>query len=180
MEELWAAAEKIWDENQNHPAFHAYVSADYKEVIDSLYGLRGKAHTFVEWGSGLGVVTIMANRLGFEAFGIEAEPVLVEHSETLAETWGPDAVFAQGSFIPDEFQWNPAQGDEAVRTIIDVPDGYDQLDMRLADFDLIYSYPWPTEHDLYHNVMREFSHPGSMLLTYDAREGIGLVHFSEL
>jgi len=178
--ELWKEADSIWDKNQNHPGFHAYVSADYMDVVRALAELRQQAFTFVEWGSGLGVVTIMASQMGFDAYGIEAEPALVEHSESLAEKWGPDAQFVTGSFIPDDFEWNPAEGDEAVRTIIDVPAAYEELEMEIRDFDLIYSYPWPTEHALYHNVMREFAHSRSMLLTYDAREGIGIVRRSDL
>lgn len=177
---LWNKAESIWDEYTNHPAFHAYVSADYHEVVQALVELRSKAYTFVEWGSGLGVVTIMASRLGYDAYGIEAEPVLVEHSRDLARKWGPDAQFVEGSFIPDDFEWDPGQGDEAVRTIIDVPAAWQELELEIRDFDLIYSYPWPTEHELYHNVMREFAHRRSMLLTYDAREGIGIVHRADL
>ncbi len=180
FESLWAEADAIWEKNQNHPGFHAYVSADYEEVVKALADLRSQAFTFVEWGSGLGVVTIMASRMGYDAYGIEAETALVDHAEVLAEKWGPDAQFTCGSFIPDNFEWDPGRGEEAVRTIIDVPAAYDDMDMEIRDFDLIYSYPWPTEHELYHNVMRDFAHGGSMLLTYDAREGIGVVKRSEL
>jgi hypothetical protein len=131
----------------------------------------------LEWGSGLGIVTIMASRMGFEAYGIEAEPRLVTHAENLARTYGPDAQFAQGSFIPDDFAWNPADGDDVYRTVIDASSAYDQLDMELKDFDLVYAYPWPDEHTLYHNIMRNFGRKGAMLLTYDAREGMELVRF---
>ena len=135
---------------------------------------------FIEWGSGLGVVTIMASRMGFEAYGIEAESALFYHSEELAERWGPDSTFAHGSFIPDGFQFNPGAGHESIRTIIDVPDAYDALEMEICDFDLVYSYPWPTEHHLYRNVMNEYAHADSILMTYDAHEGIGMFRTSDL
>lgn len=178
--ELWKKADVIWDKHQDNPAFESYVSADYEEVFQALLDLRGEGIRFVEWGSGLGVVTIMADRMGFEAWGIEAKDLLIGFAEQLAEELGSEADFAHGSFIPNDFEWNPAAGDEAVRTMIDLPDGYDELGMELRDFDLIYSYPWPTEHDLYHNVMREFANVDAILLTYDAREGIGIVRNSEL
>ena len=178
--DLWQQAGELWDQHEDHPAFEAYVSADYEEVLQALMGLRGQAHRFVEWGSGLGVVTIMASQLGFEACGIEAEALLVDFAEQLAENFGCDATFAHGSFIPDAFVWSPAAGDEAVRTIINLPDGYDQLGWELRDFDLVYSYPWPTEHPLYHNVMREFANPQAWLLTYDAREGIGMLQCADM
>ncbi|MDG1874047.1 MAG: hypothetical protein P8J27_09050 [Mariniblastus sp.] len=175
--QLWADADRIWEREDKHPAFEAYVSADYLSVFQNLQNLKGQAVSFLEWGSGLGVVTIMASRMGFDAYGIEAESNLVDYSMDLAEAYGSDAQMVHGSFIPDEFVWNPANGDEAIRTTIDAPDGYAQLDLDLCDFDLIYAYPWPTEHALYHNILREFGGPNVRLLSYDAREGIALVPF---
>jgi hypothetical protein len=172
---LWAEADELWDQLRDTPAFHGYVSADYEAVWESLARLRGSVLTFLEWGSGLGVVTMMASRMGFEAYGIEAEPILVEYSEDLARTYGPNARFAQGSFIPDGFEWNPAEGDNVIRTVIDTASAYDELDMELLDFDLVYAYPWPDELTLYHNIMRKFGRRESLFLSYDAREGIELV-----
>jgi hypothetical protein len=172
---LWAEADELWDQLRDTPAFHGYVSADYEAVWESLARLRGSVLTFLEWGSGLGVVTIMASRMGFEAYGIEAEPILVEYSEELARTYGPNARFAQGSFIPDGFEWNPADGDNVIRTVIDAASAYDELDMELLDFDLVYAYPWPDELILYHNIMRKFGRRESLFLSYDAREGLELV-----
>ncbi|NIO39184.1 MAG: hypothetical protein GTO41_02675, partial [Burkholderiales bacterium] len=50
---------------------------------------------------------------------------------------------------------------------------------ELRDFDLIYAYPWPDEHPLYHSIIRQFGRSRAMLLTYDAREGMDLVRFPE-
>lgn len=176
---LWADAENLWDQHQDAPAFHAYVSADYRTVYESLARLRGSVSTVLEWGSGLGIVTIMASRMGFEAYGIEAEPDLVEFSESLAQAYGSHARFAQGNFIPDDFQWKPADGQDAFRTIIDAASAYDELGMEIRDFDLIYAYPWPNEHALYHNIIREFGRRQTLLLIYDVREGTELVRFHD-
>ena len=175
---LWAEADDLWERHQNTAAFHGYVSADYLTVYESLVQLRGRVLTVLEWGSGLGVVTIMASLMGFEAYGIEVEPDLVKYSERLAQAYGPDARFAQGSFIPSGFEWDPAHGDDVCRTIIDAASAYDELDMELRDFDLVYAYPWPDEHTLYHNIMRGFARRNAMFLSYDAREGIDLVRFN--
>jgi hypothetical protein len=177
---LWADAESLWEQYQDTPPFHGYVSADYALVYESLSQLRGTVLTFLEWGSGLGVVSIMASRMGFEAYGIEAEWQLVEHSESLAREYGSNAQFALGSFIPDDFEWTPANGDSHQRTIIDAASAYDELDMGLRDFDLIYAYPWPDEHTLFHNIIRQFGRKETTLLSYDVREGIELVRFDEL
>lgn len=175
--DLWDEAEELWDLDQDALAFERYVSADFLDVARSLVKLRGQALVFLEWGSGLGVTTIMASRLGFEAYGIEADGTLVEHSERLAEAYGPNARFAQGSFIPDEFEWRPSDDDEVNRTVIDIPAGYAELDMELRDFDLIYAYPWPNEHTLYHSIIRQFARPDVLFLSYDAREGTEVVTF---
>ena len=120
-----------------------------KRFFQSFSELKNQANTFLECGSGLGVATIMASRIGYEAYGIEAKSSLVEYSTNFSNQLGCDAVFANGSFIPDEFEWNPATTDEPVRTFIDVPAAFDALEMSLQDFDLIYAYPWPTEYSLY-------------------------------
>ena len=171
---LWEEAEAIWTKYEHAPAFHGYVSADYASVFEALVELRGSVSSMLEWGAGLGIVTIMASRMGFDAYGIEAEPELVSHAENLAEKFGPTARFAQGSFIPDEFVWDPAEGEEVNRTVIDVAAGYAELDMELRDFDLVYAYPWPDEHTLYRNIMRDCGRRGALLLTYDVREGMEL------
>lgn len=175
---LWAEAEELWERHQNTPAFHGYVSADYLAVFDSLARLRGSALKVLEWGSGLGIVTIMASRMGFESYGIEAEPHLIKQSEILAQTYGPDARFAQGSFIPDQFRTDPANAGGVYRTIIEAESAYGALAMEISDFDLVYAYPWPDELALYHRIIRKFGRRGSMLLTYDARAGMKLARFN--
>lgn len=172
---LWDEAAEIWDANTDRPSFRGYVSANYRAVYESLVLLQGHAQTFLEWGSGLGVVSIMASRMGFEAYGIEAEAELVEYARLLSRAYQADAKFAAGNFMPEDFEWNPARGHEISRTVLDTGSGYAELDMELRDFDLIYAYPWPEEHDLYRNIIQDCGRPGSLLLSYDAQEGINLV-----
>lgn len=174
IQHLWTMVDDLWEEHQALPDFESYASADFEAVYETLSKIEPKRQTFLELGSGLGVVTIMASRLGFDAYGIDAKAGLVEYSREFASEFAPNAKFGVGSFIPDEFEWDPGNGDESVRTFIDLPDAYDGLDMSLADFDLIYAYPWPTEHDLYYNFLGQFARPGAQFLTYDAREGMDL------
>ena len=177
---LWAEVDALWERHQAAPAFHGYVSADFQAVYESLAQLQGRVLTVLEWGSGLGVMTIMASRMGFEAYGIEAEAGLVEFSEHLALDYGPQAKFAQGSFIPDQFQWNPADGDNVIRTLVDAASAYEDLKMEIRDFDLVYSYPWPKERILYHQILREFARPDAFFLCFDARAGVELVQIQDL
>ncbi len=174
MQALCDEAEEIWQGIQHEPEFRLFVAADYELVFQSLYRLRNRAATFLEWGSGLGVVTIMASNLGFEAYGIEAEPRLVDLCWGLAEKYGPDAQFANGSFVPSDYRWRPRYEGENLHMICDGESGYDELDMELRDFDVVYAYPWPDEHDLYRDIMRQCGRRNSLLLTYDAHEGISL------
>ena len=56
--------------------------------------------SFVELGSGAGVVTILADLLGFDAYGIELDPWLVDAAARLAASVGSGAEFVAGSFVP--------------------------------------------------------------------------------
>lgn len=169
---LWSEAYKIWERFEKADGFEAYVPADYAAVLRSLQQLQGKAVTLLEWGSGLGVVTIMASRLGYDAFGIEISPQLIDHARKLAVQYAPQAIFAQGSFVPNDYHWDPKMGDDGTRTDFEAADGYDQLDMRLADFDIVYAYPWPDEHAVFADILRGHGRPEGWLLTYDVREGM--------
>lgn len=167
-------AEDLWERYQNEHHFFGFVAADYPAVFEALVELRGRATTFLEWGSGLGVVTIMASRLGFEAYGIECEAGLVDWARVLAEKFGPEAVFAEGSFIPRQYDWSGLHSDELERTDAAAPPAYDELGMELRDFDLVYAYPWPGEQPLYRDILRQFGAPHARFLCYDVREGISL------
>jgi hypothetical protein len=171
---LWDEVDDLWQRSQVADGFHAYVSADYDAVFRSLLQLRGKASSFLEWGSGLGLVTIMASRLGFEAYGIENEPELVGHSHTFAQRYAPAARFVCGNFFPSEFEWHANDGEIEVRTALHGAAAYGQMGRELRDFDLVYAYPWPEEHQLYQNVMRKHGGFDSLLLTYDVRRGMEL------
>ena len=175
---LWAEAQELWEQNHKNDAYQGYVSSDFLAVYNLLARLRERAFTFLEWGSGLGVITIMASRMGYDAYGIESEEELVDHSRDFAEKYGPEAQFAHGSFIPTDFVWDPGEV-EVFRTVIDLPGGYDDLDMEIRDFDLVFGFPWPTEHMLFHKIMQDYCHPGAMFLTFDATEGPRLVVFED-
>ena len=180
MQALWQEADEIWDTCRNHLEFGAYVSADYLEIFRELTQLQGRVETVLEWGSGLGVVAIMASRLGFDAYGIEVEPLLVERSQALAKRFRCDVQFVQGSFIPDEYAWNVEQIGENSRTETDSCDAYAELDLDIRDFDLVYAYPWPDEHDLYRDILQQCGRLDALLLTYDAREGAHLTRVSDV
>jgi hypothetical protein len=174
MQSLWADAEALWEDRQNTAAFEGYVGSDFPAAFELLCSLQGRAATFLEWGSGLGVVTIMAARLGFDAYGIEIQPGLVELAEELAAKYRADAQFACGSFVPERFRADLHRGDEFFRTDADAHSAYDQLDRELCDFELVYAYPWPDEHRLFRSIMRQCGAPRALLIRFDNREGLSL------
>jgi hypothetical protein len=174
---LWNEAAAIWDIHQSEPAFEGYVSADYAAVYDSLKKYQHRGLMFLEWGSGLGVVAIMASMMGFDAYGIEIEPELVEHACSLAERFESDAKFACGSFIPGEYEESCQDGEEFQRTVCDAAPAYDELDRELRDFDMVYAYPWPEEHLVFRSIIRRCGAKHAILLCYDAREGISTTKF---
>lgn len=174
MQELWRESDAVWVECRNQLEFGGFVSADYVEIFQHLVQLQDRVTTFLEWGSGLGVVAIMASRLGYEAYGIEVEPLLIEHAQQLSERFGSEAEFAEGSFIPDDYQWGIEEVGNPSRTNFDTRAAYDDLDMELRDFDLVYAYPWPDEHGLYLDIMRTCGGEQALFLTFDAREGTSL------
>lgn len=179
---LLAAGTEIWDEFRTHAGhrFHRFIPCDQAGAYQALRGLRGRASTFVELGSAAGVVTIMADLLGFEACAIELEPFLVERSIELAERFGSGATFVEGSFVPPGYQ-DDVENLSADRL---TPTGgacaYDELGLELDDFDLVFAYPWPGEEVWLLEMMRRFGRSDALLLTYDAAEGFRLSDGGEL
>lgn len=172
MELLWNDAEELWEQHQHTASFEGYVGSDFRAAYELLRSYRGRATTFLEWGSGLGVVTIMAARLGFDACGIEIQPELVDLADELAAKYRAEPQFACGSFVPETFESNLADGDEFYRTDASGYAAYGELDRELSDFDLVYAYPWPDEHQLFGSIMRQCGAPGALLIRYDNREGL--------
>jgi len=176
---LWSDAAAIWETQQNEPAFEGYVSADYEAVYKSLVKYRDRRLMFLEWGAGLGVATIMADKMGFDAFGIEIEQTLVDHACAMAERFESRARFACCSFIPDNYEESARDGEEFQRTVCDAASGYDELGFELQDFNIIYAYPWPEEHLVFRSIVRRCGAPQALLICFDAREGIRTTRFGK-
>lgn len=172
LEQLWDEAGEIWDRFHERGDFFNFVASDYEAVYQTLAGLKGQAETVLEWGSGLGVIAITAARLGFDAYGIEIEPELVDLAEGLAEKYDADVEFAQGSYVPGDYVLNSELVDADFRTSFDDAPAYDALDMDLRDFDIVFVYPWPNERALHEDIMRQCGGAHSLFVTFDVREGL--------
>lgn len=160
-----------------------FVPSDFKTVFHALQTITdtnlASGTSFCEWGSGFGVVTLLASMLEFAACGIEIEQELVDESRKMADDFGLPGEFVQGSFIPpgaescvdEAYAENNA---EYSWLITDAEDGYDELQLGPEDFDIVFSYPWPGEEYLITSLFEKYAAEGALLLTYNSLESVRL------
>ena len=111
--EIW----RRFDVEVRQTDWHPFVPGEYERVLDILLELRGDHLKFLEWGSATGVITIMADLLGFEAYGIEIDADLVDVARELAAKYDSNARFAAGSFLPAGYEYRAPDGDKRTGTI---------------------------------------------------------------
>jgi hypothetical protein len=167
LEDGWEIWERF-DREVRRRRWHPFVPADYDEVLRTLLPLRAPGLRFLEWGSATGVITVMADLLGFEAYGIELDPALVEIARELAARHGSGARFAAGSFLPAGYRWRASDGDERLGTIGRGASGYQALGLPLEEFDLVYGYPWNGEEAMMRDLMKRYGGKGARLLLHGA------------
>jgi hypothetical protein len=165
-------------EDNSRAPMPAFVPSDFELVYRALAAIQtanlATGHGFLEWGSGIGVITALAELIGFDAIGIEIEQPLVAIAESLARAHKINAQFICGSFIPhgaevrletpDDFTWLTTTGSAA----------YDELDLQPDDFDLIFAYPWPGEEHIIFDLFADAAATGALLLTYHGLDGVRL------
>jgi hypothetical protein len=147
--------------------WHPFVPADYALVLDALLPRRAPGIRFLEWGSATGVISIMADLLGFDATGIELDAQLVATARELATRYETRARFAVGSFVPAGYRWKPPTGDGRLGTIGDGTSAYPALGHPLEDFDIVYAYPWIGEEAMMLDLMRCYGRRGARLLLHE-------------
>jgi len=166
---------EIWDrfarEDQDNE-FHPFVPAEYEGVLEALLPHMGSGLKFLEWGSATGVISVMADLLGFQAFGIELDGKLVEMAETLAARFDSEATFVKGSFIPQGYRWQPAGGDGRLATIGDGPSGYLKLGHHLDEFDVVFAFPWSGEEPMMVDLMASYGSPDATFLLNTVNDGV--------
>lgn len=169
--EGWAIFEHF-DREQRERRFHPFVAADYDVVRGALGRLRAPGRRFLEWGSATGIITITADMLGFEAYGIELDPALVATAREVAGRHRSRARFVVGSFLPEGYAPRRRDGEDRTGTIGEGPSGYLQLGLALDDFDVVFGYPWGGEERVMLDVMQRFGRRDALLLLHDANAGI--------
>ena len=167
--------EAFVESRADDPVF-GFVPSDFHLVYRVLTTVRERhlapGPAFCEWGSGIGVVTLLAVSLGFDGCGIEADGQLVEEAEELATAFDIPAEFVHGSFIPEggevladhlgEFAWLDTHA----------PSAYDDLGVDADDFDVVFAYPWPGEEDVIIDLFERYAAVGALLVTYQGVESV--------
>ena len=171
LDALCADGWEIWqrfDDTFRSRHFHPFVPADYDVVRGLLSGLRAPGRRFLEWGSATGIITIMADMMGFEAYGIEIDAGLVATARDVASRHQSAARFVVGSFLPGGYHFRARDGDGRTGTIADGPSGYLELGRALEDFDVVFGYPWGGEEAVMLDVMQRYGRSDALLLLYDS------------
>jgi predicted O-methyltransferase YrrM len=165
-------------EKQAHADFAAFVPSDFELVYRALVSIQSRrlatGRRFVEWGSGLGVVTCLAQWVGFDAVGIEIEPRLVNMAQVLAAEHHVGAQFVCGSFIPAGANVRLERLADIAWLSTDGPDAYTELELDADDFDLVFAYPWPGEEQVIFDLFADCAAVGTLLLTYHGQDGMRL------
>lgn len=148
----------------------AFVTGDYPAVFAALEFLVAadlpRGRWFCEWGSGLGVVACLASLVGFEAWGIEAAGNLVEAAEELALDFDLPVEFGHGSYLPGPV----AEQDEFAWLDTDAAGIYPEWDLEIADFDVIFAYPWPDEESFLLDLFALHGGAGALLLAQQGND----------
>jgi hypothetical protein len=156
----------------------AFVPSDFELVYRGLSAIQSQrlaaGRRFIEWGSGIGVITCLADHAGFDAVGIEIEPALVDIAETLAESHGVNVQFGRGSFLPPGAEPRLEMPDDVAWLQTHGANGYEELEMEPDEFDVVFAYPWPGEEDVIFDVFKDCAATGALLLTYHGQEGLRL------
>lgn len=130
---------------------------------------------FCEFGSGFGVVTLLASQHGMEAVGIEIESNLAEQASNLADDLNLSARFYCGSFIPRNVDGIVELSRDVEHVQTHEGEVYEEIGLAMDDFDLFFAFPWPGENSFFEGVFESGAANNAMLLSYDGINGMQLV-----
>ena len=167
----------------NRPlGFRGFVPSCHETVFRALQIIEQDAlapgTSFCEWGSGLGVATLLAGVLGFDACGIEIDRELLDAAREMAGEFKIGVEFVHGSYVPSGadllIDKAYARCDGELSLVTEADDAYETLGMDIRDFDLVFNYPWPNDEYLTAALFDKFASEGALLLTYVGLENVRL------
>lgn len=112
-------------------------------VVQQLFPERKPV--FCEWGSGVGLVTLLASIIGMPATGIEIEEELIDQSREFSRQYALPASFYHASIYPDD---NPMPS------------------VNYEDIDLFFAYPWPNEIAQMTGLFKQVASDDAVLVCY--------------
>lgn len=161
-----------FDRTVRERGFHSFIASEYEVVQEALVAHRAPGLTFLELGSASGVITIMADLLGYQASGIELDLSLTATSREMAARFGSSARFVNGSFFPSGYTFHGADGEVRTGTMGAGTSGYLELGRALDDFDVVFGYPWGGEEPVLLDLMKRYGNPESLLLMHSVNDGV--------
>ena len=137
---------------------------------------------YCEWGSGYGVGACLAALLGFESYGIEIEPSLIEESRKLAKDSNIPVAIIERDYMPEGFEcYEGSGGAELIRpenyTYQDrsgLRPSYEGMEADLDEVDIFFIYPWPGEQEFVLEFFQAVAADGALCLIYLGDDEFGL------
>ena len=158
-----------WDQWTKKP-IEQYVACDFRDVWRALAQLTdskiANGNTFCEWGCGFGIVTGLASQLGWESVGIEAEPFLVDQANRFLDRNQLEGEILHGNFLPRGSERLAGSRSNHASLFHQVANAYEQHDLELDDYALVFAYPWPGEHCFLQEVFRHYAGDGALMLMF--------------
>jgi hypothetical protein len=166
-------------ETERNKRMPKYIPGDATMLYHALAWIAEEdmplGRVYCEWGSGFGIGACLAAMLGYEAFGIEIEPYLVDVSQTLAADCNISVEILEGSYIPDGFESYGGVGGEGLVLPEQFMDGggegalapcYDGMPYATDEIDVFFVYPWPGEQEFMQELFDALAAEGAILLAY--------------
>jgi SAM-dependent methyltransferase len=164
-----ALLQQYWDSWHRRP-IEQYVACDFRDVYRAMSAIENQSlargNLFCEWGCGFGIVTAMAAQLGWEAIGIEAESFLVERARKFLASHAIAAEIWQGNFLPSGSERLARHQANHASLFHQVPNAYEDQDLQLDDFAIVFAYPWPGEDGFLKDVFRVYASDSALLLLF--------------
>lgn len=178
IDDLNQRCNQFFDTRENVPHPH-YQPSSPEALYHALNYIRSEGmelgDVFVELGSGLGLGVCVAASMGFEAHGIEIDPVLVDRSKQNLAELSIDAKIHCTSYFPEEFSSYSAHGGtELLRPPKGTTPYYQELDLNTEDIDIFYVYPWPHEQEFMLELFEAIAAEDALLVAYWGEDDINL------
>ena len=182
IESAWDEIHRFTDQHRRDPV-KGFHPSDFEDAYNWLALIRrqfpeDQVPRLCEWGSGIGAISVLAERLGFKAVAIESDHELFESGLKWLESVGSKIESIRGSFVPVAFAEQLKR--EMKKGLLDVANTesdsmwldleaksvFEEGELQPDDFEVIYAYPWPNEEAFLFRLFELVAKPSTLLLTF--------------